>query len=366
MSYKDEITIYDFLYKPLDEFVGTLKIGTFFSGIGSPEKALLRLKKENIISNYEVMFFCELNKSAALSYSAIHNEPLSKNKEDIIKIKGKDLPYCDLWVGGFPCQDISLAGKQRGFDFESKTRSSLGWEMIRLLKEVKEKPKFIIFENVAGITSKLFINTLNLFKNDIENLGYRCYSKVLNSKDYGIPQSRARYFLVCLLGDYYYKFPNKIKLNKKLKHFLEKEVEESFYLSTLGFSLEKNKIFLLNKKNFNHNYIIDKNKFLLGGVCGIDTSTSFNQSKRLFSENGMINTLTSSSIPDASKIVISTKRGLRIRSLTPMEAFLLMGFSKDDYFKASKVSSKTNLYKQAGNSIVVDVMYCILRSLLKP
>lgn len=362
----ETISLFELMYKPIEKFEGILKIGTFFSGIGSPEKALQRLTNENIISGYEVMFFCEINPKAALSYSVIHNEPLSKNKVDITKVKGSDLPYCDLWVGGFPCQDISTAGNRKGFDFNSTTRSSLGWEMLRLVREVKDKPKFIIFENVASIMSKRFIKTLHLFMSDIESLGYKYYSKILNSKDYGIPQSRERFFLVCVLGDYYYKFPNKIKLETKLKDFLENNVPEKYYLSSMLLSENNNKIILQNKKKDKYKFVIDKNKFLKGGVCGYDTSTKYNQCRRLYSENGVINTLTASSIVDGSKIVvIDSSDNIRVRSLTAKEAFLLMGFSKEDYDKSKNVNRETNLYHQAGNSIVVDVMYYILKNILQ-
>ena len=161
-----------------------IKVGTFFSGIGSPEKALERLKREGQIIEYEIEFFSEIDKNAIKSYCAIHNVDERLNLGSITNIKGKDLPYCDLWIGGFPCQDISCAGKMRGFDFTSSTRSSLGWEMIRLLKEANKKPKYVIFENVAMIKSKKFKDTLNLFKEDLINLGYAVYinKKYLNQK----------------------------------------------------------------------------------------------------------------------------------------------------------------------------------------
>jgi DNA (cytosine-5)-methyltransferase 1 len=365
MSKNETISLFELMYKPIEKFEGILKIGTFFSGIGSPEKALKRLTDENIISGYEVMFFCEINSKAARSYCAIHNEDINKNKVDINKIKGRDLPYCDLWVGGFPCQDISNAGNRKGFDFDSTTRSSLGWEMIRLIKEVKDKPKFIIFENVASIMNKNFIKTLHLFMNDIEKLGYTYYAKILNSKDYGIPQSRKRFFLVCILGEYYYKFPSPFKLDKKLKDVLEKDVSKKYYLSEVVVNENDKKAILNNKKNPKHKFVIDKFKYIKGEVCGYDTSTKYNQCRRLFSENGVINTLTASSIVDGSKIVVSEDGILRVRSLTPKESFILMGFDEEDYKKASKVNNKTNLYHQAGNSIVVDVMYCMLKNILK-
>lgn len=108
--------------------------------------------------------------------------------------------------------------KMKGFDFSSSTRSSLGWKMIRLIKKVKEKPKYIIFENVAMIKSKKFKDTLNLFKEDLLNLGYTLYDDLLCAKDYGITQTRMRYFLVVILNsEKQFDFPKKIESDVVLK-----------------------------------------------------------------------------------------------------------------------------------------------------
>lgn len=226
-----------------------LKVGTFFSGIGSPEKALQKLKDENIIKDFKVEFFSEIDKSAIKSYCAIHNIDESLNLGDITKIKGIELPYCDLWIGGFPCQDISCAGKMRGFDSNASTRSSLGLEMIRLLREVNEKPKVVIFENVEMITSKKFRDTLLLFKNDLNNLGYKLYDNVLSATDYGIPQTRKRYFLIAFLdNDYEYTFPDEIKSDIKFKDILEDKVDEEYYLTTDKYEvLDSNTVLFKNK-----------------------------------------------------------------------------------------------------------------------
>ena len=278
----------------------------FFSGIGSPEKAMDKLKKEKYIDDYELMFFSEIDKNAVKSYCAIHNVDEKLNLGDITKIKGKDLPYCDLWVGGFPCQDISCAGKMKGFDFDSSTRSSLGWEMIRLLNEVSEKPKYVIFENVSSITSKKFEDTLNLFKIDLISLGYNLYDKILDATDYGIPQSRKRYFLIAILNqNKKFEFPNKLDRKVILKNLLESNVESKYYLSDDNFEIDSDgKILLTNIKKPNYYFEVDLKKYGEGGRCGIDYSTKFKQSARIYSPYGNAPTLMASNTDNNCKIVV--------------------------------------------------------------
>ena len=285
-----------------------IKVGTFFSGIGSPEKALERLKNEGHIKDYKVEFFSEIDKNAIKSYCAIHNVDESLNLGSITDIKGKNLPYCDLWIGGFPCQDISCAGKMRGFDFTSSTRSSLGWEMIRLLKEVNTKPKYVIFENVAMITSKKFKETLNLFKEDLISLGYTLYAQLLSATDYGIPQTRTRYFLVAILDNQkQFKFPDEIESDVILKNFLEEFVEEKYYLTNSDYIEKDNKRIFKHKNRNDIEYEVDMDKHLIGGVCGIDKHTKFAISSRLFSIYGNSPTLTASNTADNSKIVVESE-----------------------------------------------------------
>ena len=232
----------------------------------------------------------------------------SLNLGSITDIKGNDLPYCDLWVGGFPCQDISCAGKMRGFNFESSTRSSLGWEMIRLLREVKNKPKYVIFENVAMITSKKFKDTLNLFKEDLMSLGYTLYDDLLCATDYEIPQTRTRYFLVAILGDNKrFRFPDKIENNAMLKDLLEEEVDEKYYLTDSNYIEKDNKRIFKHKNRDDIEYEVDMDKYFTGGACGIDKHTKFAISSRLFSIYGNSPTLTASNTADNSKIVIESE-----------------------------------------------------------
>lgn len=284
-----------------------IKVGTFFSGIGSPEKALKKLKKEGYIKDYKLEFFSEIDKNAIKSYCAIHDTNESLNLGSITDIHGEKLPYCDLWIGGFPCQDISCAGKMRGFDFKSSTRSSLGWEIIRLLKEVNIKPKYVIFENVAMIKSKKFKETLDLFKEDLINLGYTLYDDLLCATDYGIPQTRTRYFLVAILDNQKnFKFPNKINNTTRLKDFLEDNVDEKYYLTNSDYAEKNNKRIFKHKKRENIEYEVDIDKYLKGGICGIDKHTKFAISSRLFSIYGNSPTLTASNAADNSKIVVES------------------------------------------------------------
>ena len=282
-----------------------IKLGTFFSGIGAPEKALTNLVKENVIKGYELEFFSEIDKNAIKSYCAIHNVSENLNLGDITKIKGEQLPYCDMWIGGFPCQDISVAGKMQGFNLESATRSSLGWEMIRLLKEVEKKPQVVIFENVAAITSDRYSKTLNMFKTDLTDLGYTLYEKVLSATDYKIPQIRKRYFLVAILDNSIdFEFPEKEELKFKIKDFLDKNVAEKYYLTNDKYKIVDNKIMFLNKNNPEIKYVIDINRYFVGGICGEDLHTTYHQSARLYSDNGNIGTLTANNTSYNCKIVV--------------------------------------------------------------
>lgn len=285
----------------------TIKVGTFFSGIGSPEKALEKLKNEKFIDDYKVEFFSEIDKNAIKSYCAIHNIDESLNLGSITEIKGEHLPYCDLWVGGFPCQDISCAGKMRGFNFESSTRSSLGWEMIRLLREVKIKPKYVIFENVAMITSKKFKDTLNLFKEDLMDLGYTLYDELLSATDFEIPQTRARYFLVAILdSNKEFRFPEKIESDVVLENLLEEFVDEKYYLTNSNYIEKDNKRIFTHKNRNDIEYEVDMDKYFNGGVCGIDKHTKFAQSSRIFSDLGNAPTITACNTADNTKIVVES------------------------------------------------------------
>ena len=370
------INLFNFEYPVLKLNKDNVKVGTFFSGIGSPEMAFKRLKDNGVIKNFESVFYCEIDKYAVKSYCAIHNKTENDNLGDITKINGANLPYCDIWIGGFPCQDISMAGVRRGFDFNSNTRSSLGWKMIQFLREIKDPPKVVIFENVAAITNVNMRRTLNLFKKDLEDLGYTLYEQVLTALDYGTPQNRERYFLVAIKGNYLYYFPEKIKLKLRLKDLLEKEIDPNLVLSEkVPFDLQKfvenrnydknSKLICKNLKDRRKRYVINLYRFIDGkNHCGRDTSSRYNQTARLWSMNGYCPTLTANSTEDTSKMIIYKDNCFFVKKISPLESWRFMGFSDDDFYKAKSIGiSNRQLFKQAGNSIATNVIYYILKNL---
>ena len=206
-----------------------MKVLSLFSGIGAFEKALDRL---NI--NYELVAFSEIDKYATKSYCAIHGVDESMNLGDITRVDENSLPKdIDLITYGFPCQDISLAGKQKGMfnDDGTQTRSGLFFEALRIIEATK--PKIAIAENVKNLTGKKFKEQFELVLKSLEEAGYSNYWKVLNAKDYGIPQNRERVFIISIRKDIDkgYEFPKPFPLQLRLKDMLDDEVDEKFYLS---------------------------------------------------------------------------------------------------------------------------------------
>ena len=207
-----------------------LKVITLFTGIGAQEAALKRLGLD-----FEVVGISEIDKYAIQSYEAI-NGP-TRNYGDITQIERLD--YADLWTYSFCCQDISQAGKQKGFVNAdgSLTRSGLLKHVERLLTDsvlYGTQPKYLLLENVKALVSKKFMPDFQRWLDKLEQLGYNNYWQVLNAKDYGIPQNRERVFVVSIRKDIDtkgYKFPSPIPLKLRLKDMLEPCVDEKYYLS---------------------------------------------------------------------------------------------------------------------------------------
>lgn len=200
-----------------------LRLIELFAGIGSQTQALT-----NIGIAHKVVAISEIDKYAIQSYEAIHG--IANNLGDIRKIE--ELPDADLWTYSFPCQDISVAGKGAGI--KEGTRSGLLFEVERLLRVASGKgtlPKYLLLENVKNLVSKKFKADFDKWLDFLAELGYTNYWKVLNAKDYGIPQNRERVFCVSIRGKHEpFVFPKPKKLTIRLRDMIDETVDERFYL----------------------------------------------------------------------------------------------------------------------------------------
>lgn len=345
-----------------------LKVATVFSGIGAVEQALKRMdvkneimfacdnggidlwknktieeknetieKINNIENHYEKKEFVDnLYKNSRKtnfveqSYLANYNIDNTRFYQDITFLDGEQFKgEIDLFVGGSPCQSFSVAGQRGGLE---DTRGTLFYEFARLVKEIQ--PKVFIYENVKGLLNHDKGKTWEVVQNVFEDLGYTYYFKVLNAKDYEIPQSRNRIFVVGFKNDIKFEFPEKIELKTKLKDYLEKDVDEKYFLSKKGvFSVSTEKA--IKKKYTQINGEI--------ALCQM-AQQQFNLRGDFIRE-------------DEGEITEDS----RIRKLTPRECLRLMGFEED--FK--QVVSDLQMYRQCGNSIVVDVLIHILNEIFK-
>ena len=207
-----------------------IRVFTAFSGYDSQCMALDRLHQHNPDFTYELVGWAEIDKYAIQAHNAVYPQWAERNYGDISKIDWAQVPDFDLFTYSSPCQDFSQAGKQAGGTEGSGTRSSLLWECRRAI--LAKRPKYLLMENVAALVSQKFIRLFNAWQLELESYGYRNFAKVLNAKDYGVPQNRERIFMVSVLDETArYEFPDPMPLTIRLKDVLEKEVEERYYLS---------------------------------------------------------------------------------------------------------------------------------------
>lgn len=204
-----------------------IKLLSLFSGIGAFEKALTNLEIP-----FELIAYCEFDKYASKAYSTIHNVPESMNLGDITKVDERVIPenVVDILTYGFPCQPFSVAGRQEGFD-DSKGRGNLFFDALRIIRHCK--PKIAIAENVKNLTSNKFKVEFQTVLKSLEDAGYNNYWKVLDAKDYDLAQHRERVIIVSIRKDFdtnIFQFPKPVELKKCLYDYLEKEVDEKYYI----------------------------------------------------------------------------------------------------------------------------------------
>ena len=332
-----------------------MKFLDLFSGIGG-----FRLGLE--MAGHECVGHCEIDKFANKSYIAMH-EPKESEwfEEDITKVRTDELPATDIWCFGFPCQDTSIAGKQKGFGGH---RSSLFFSVTRLIRELEEedKPSILFIENVKNLLSvnrgydflKLLI--------ELDEIGYDAEWDILNSKHFGVPQNRERLFIV---GHFRGRSTRKvfpIRQRDKIHH-KSNEAQKELYETAPGSFI--NVVGNLDRPQYhessNRVYGVDgiapaQNTQQGGGhetkIAVIDDIYT-NREPRVYADNAP--TLR------AERQGLKVSNGMQVRRLTPKECFRLQGFPDECFEKAREVNSDTQLYKQAGNTVTVNVIYEIAR-----
>lgn len=393
-----------------------------YAGVHGTNLESIELKSTDAMKQYlldrNIGYSFEKNKSSVPRMKkdklekAYRASVATNNLGDISKLDYSKIPDFDLFNMSFPCTDISNAGLQKGL--EENTRSGLYRYGVEVIKA--KKPKYVMIENVKGLITKKFINNFYEIIEDIENQGYVChYPKdtkenptCLNAKNYGIPQNRERIFVICVRNDIdssSFKFPQGFNLDIRLKDMLEEQVDEKYYLSDEIQSrftpfpnnrMKSDEIAVLgtttpNPRNGQGELIYDKCTsawvYDKDKLCSTLSARDYKQPKQIFDNqinendintvigstqknayvgNGnMSPTLTSAMGTGGGHVpMVGNVPQYRIRKLTPKECWRLMGFRDKHIDSAIELGiSNSALYKQAGNSIVVDVLYHILKEL---
>jgi DNA (cytosine-5)-methyltransferase 1 len=329
-----------------------MRIGTLFSGIGAPEQGAYRVYGDDL----EMVFACEYDKFARKSFTAIYNFDGEHFHNDVRQMDGTQYRgKVDVLVAGSPCQAFSIAGLRNGTDDE---RGQLIYQYIRIVDEVR--PPVIVYENVKGMLSIGGGSTIREFVQALRDIGYFCHYEVVNTKDYGVPQNRERIFLVGFVDHEAYhrfSFAPKIKLEKRLKDVLESEVDEKYYLNDAKFAMDAEGV---------------GRTLRIGGKSSDSEKHCFDlivdpkifQTGRGFNNGGLhyeCPTITKNSFECNN--FVSTNR---IRKLTPLECWRLQDFPDEAHEKAKQAGiSDSQRYKQAGNSMSVNVLEMIFRQIEK-
>ena len=323
------------------------------------------------------------------------------NLVDISRVTGENLQiensdqYCYILTYSFPCQNLSVAGLQNGMVEKSGTASSLLWEVKRILSECDELPQILLMENVKQVHSEKNIHQFNEWIRFLESLGYSNFWKDMNAKDYGIPQSRNRTFMISILdpaNQIKYEFPEPIKLNREFADILvdENRVDKQLYInSTKATNLiqglvDSGKLIVeykeyiadhVNKSHCNNNLLHQQTKnqwchdnrakeeiHFVGNISPTQKRDNPNAG-RVYMINGIAPTLTmmSGGGRQPHVIVKMYSSEFKIRKITPNEAFRLMGCNDEDFEMAKSVASNTGLYKTAGNGIAkscLEAIFC--------
>ena len=325
-----------------------LKILELFGGIGACSKAL-----EKLGIDYEIADYVEIDKYAVKSFNAIHNtnfEPQDITKWD------KDIQV-DLIMHGSPCQDFSKAGKQASGIEGSGTRSSLIYETVRII--TKLKPKYVIWENVENALQEPHIHVVEDYLHRLEQLGYTNNYKLTTASYYGIPQERKRVICVSILNGDKFEFPNEEIKSNNLEDYIDFRPQDDL---TFNFFRRYKEI---KNPNATEQEFIDyiNNLPISKGIGSMKMGLyTFGEMDTITTINGRTGTLTCRNVQNYNKKFWYNNK---LYKPSPKMCWRLMGFTDEDFDKASTVNNDTALYNQAGNSIVVNVLMAIFNELLK-
>lgn len=319
-----------------------------FAGIGG-----IRLGFEQAFKNSETVFVSEWDEYAQKTYKANFVSPKGI-AGDITKINEKEIPTFDICLAGFPCQAFSMAGQRKGFDdnYKGICRGTLFLDVARICEE--HKPKVIFCENVKGLTIHDKGRTFKIIKSTFENLGYNVFSKILNSRDFGVPQNRERIYIVCFRKDLEieeFNFPKSTDSTKTIRDILEENpVSAKYYLSTTY--IETLKRHKARHEALGHGFGYEIRD--LDSVAGAIVCGGMGRERNLIVDKRQKNLTPVTHI----KGNVNTEG---IRKMTPREWARLQGFP--DSFKL--VLADTHLYKQFGNSVSVPVIAAIAKEITK-
>ena len=313
-----------------------MKVVELFGGIGAIRKAYINSKIP-----FEIVDYVEIDKNCVKSYNALFNENYEPRSVCNYSLPDKKI---DLLMHGSPCQDFSRIGEKLGGKKGSGTRSSLLFETIRIIEEKQDKPRWIIWENVKGVLDKNMRASFFYYLKEMKRLGYETKYEILNSINFGIPQKRERIFAISYLGKNPFKFNNlKHKRAKHLSDFLENDVMERY--GDIFLVKQPSMLKILHDPSYKPQF--------QGRLQVIEDFCYTISTKQV-------------RVPNSGILAIG---GNRYRYLTERECFRLMGFDDSDFDKLIKIFPRRKncmssiLYKQAGNSIVVDVLEEIIKEI---
>jgi DNA (cytosine-5)-methyltransferase 1 len=293
------------------------KIIDLFAGIGG-----IRLGFQQVFKNADFVFASEIDKFAQQTYIANFNHI---PQGDITLINAQDIPAFDILLAGFPCQPFSHAGLKKGFE---DTRGTLFFYIANIIKE--HQPKVVFLENVKGLKNHDKGYTFNVIKTTLEELGYCVYEKILNAKDFGVPQNRERIYIIAFLGQVSFTFPEPLKTKVKVGDILDKNVADKYSISDKLWAGHQRRKEEHKQKGNGFGYSL------------------FN------AESDYTSTISARYYKDGSEILIE-QCNKNPRKITPREAARLQGFPEKFIIPVSDVQA----YKQFGNSVAVPVIQAL-------